>query len=94
MDEIDRPSNDEVKKVFEKIERDYHSMQKNREEGFYVDLDKNRKIIGPSLITKNECEKQILKTRFTHLICSNWCEVKITKKHVPLLKKIDKIDSN
>jgi len=95
FEEIENPKDNKLKTLFKKIERDYRSMQSNREEGFYVDLDPNsRNIIGPHRITKNECEKQFLKTQFTHWLCSMWLGVKTTKRHVSLLKKMDKLDKD
>ena len=91
--EIDKPKDKELKKLFKKIERDYRAMQRNREEGFYVDFDpKTRSIKGPHKITKNECERQFVKTQFSLWICNIWCNVKITKKDIPLIKKLDEID--
>lgn len=93
MDEIDNPREKNLKKAFKRIERDYGAMQRNREEGFYVDFDANRKIInGPHKITKNECEKQFAKTQYSLWICNIWTNAKITKKDIQLIKKLDEIE--
>lgn len=93
FEEIDDPKDEELKKFFKKIERDYRAMQRNREEGFYVDFNpRSKNIIGPHKVTKNECEKQIVKTRFSLWVCNIWCNEKITKKDLPLIKKMDEIE--
>ena len=82
-----------VQKAFKRIERDYGAMQRNREEGFYVDFNaNNRNIKGPYKITKNECEKQFAKTQYSLWLCNIWTTVKITKKDIPLIKKLDTIE--
>jgi AbiV family abortive infection protein len=93
MEEIDNPKDNNLKKAFKRIERDYGAMQRNREEGFYVDFDANSKIIkGPHKITKNECEKQFAKAQYSLWICNIWIAEKITKKDIPLIKKLDTIE--
>ena len=93
MDEIDNPKEKKLKKAFKRIERDYGAMQRNREEGFYVDFDANSKIIkGPHKITKNECEKQFAKAQYSLWICNIWTNVKTSKKDIPLIKKMETID--
>jgi AbiV family abortive infection protein len=92
-EEIDKPKDNELKKLFKKIERDYGAMQRNREEGFYVDFDpKNNSVKGPQKITRNECEKQFIKTQFSLWISNIWTDVKITKKDIPIIKKLDEFE--
>lgn len=94
-EEYDNPKDEDLKRLFKKIEREYRSMQRNREEGFYVDFNANTKrITGPHKITKNECENQFIKTQFSLWVCNIWCNVKITKKDIPILKRMDEIDED
>jgi AbiV family abortive infection protein len=93
MGEIELPKDKNLKRAFKRIERDYGAMQWNREEGFYVDFDTNNKSIkGPHKITRNECEKQFAKAQYSLWFCNMWTNVKITKKDIPIIKRMNEIE--
>ena len=77
------------------IETEYKSMQVMKEQGFYVDIDKDKQnLIAPDSIGKQVFERQFLRTNISLLFCEKWYEVNIKKEDAIILKNMIRMEEN